>query len=165
MMTADSLYNTAINSVFYALVPAAMIAFNRSNGSLKVICSFIFFASIIPMEVTILKRIMSNSSESIIVDEAMGTLKELMDEKPMEYKGNEIPKDYNYEFKGVSFRYADDLPLALDNVNITIKEGEYFDEDSDGSAMISYEFAELNSLKVGDKFKLKNFNDFNKMGI
>ena len=124
MMTADSLYNTAINSVFYALVPAAMIAFNRSNGSLKVICSFIFFASIIPMEVTILKRIMSNSSESIIVDEAMGTLKELMDEKPMEYKGNEIPKDYNYEFEGVSFRYADDLPLALDNVNITIKEGE-----------------------------------------
>ena len=124
MMTADSLYNTAINSVFYALVPAAMIAFNRSNGSLKVICSFIFFASIIPMEVTILKRIMSNSSESIIVDEAMGSLKELMDEKPMEYKGNEIPKDYNYEFEGVSFRYADDLPLALDNVNITIKEGE-----------------------------------------
>ena len=124
MMTADSLYNTAINSVFYALVPAAMIAFNRSNGSLKVICSFIFFASIIPMEVTILKRIMSNSSESIIVDEAMGTLKELMDEKPMEYKGNEIPKDYNYKFEGVSFRYADDLPLALDNVNITIKEGE-----------------------------------------
>ena len=124
MMTADSLYNTAINSVFYALVPAAMIAFNRSNGSLKVICSFIFFASIIPMEVTILKRIMSNTSESIIVDEAMGTLKELMDEKPMEYKGNEIPKDYNYKFEGVSFRYADDLPLALDNVNITIKEGE-----------------------------------------
>lgn len=124
MMTADSLYNTAINSVFYALVPAAMIAFNRSNGSLKVICSFVFFASIIPMEVTILKRIMSNSSESIIVDEAMGTLKELLDEKPMEYTGNEIPKDYNYSFEGVSFRYADDLPLALDNVNITIKEGE-----------------------------------------
>ena len=124
MMTADSLYNTAINSVFYALVPAAMIAFNRSGGSLKVICSFIFFASIIPMEVTILKRIMSNSSESIIVDEAMGTLKELMDEKPMEYKGNQTPKDYNYSFESVSFRYADDLPLALDNVNITMKEGE-----------------------------------------
>ena len=113
MMTADSLYNTAINSVFYALVPAAMIAFNRSNGSLKVICSFIFFASIIPMEVTILKRIMSNSSESIIVDEAMGTLKELMDEKPMEYKGNEIPKDYNYKFEGVSFRYADEVTALV----------------------------------------------------
>lgn len=42
------------------------------------------------------------------------------------------------------------------NETITIKDGTYFDEDSDNSAMISYEFAELNSLKTGDTFKLKN---------
>lgn len=124
MITADSLYNTAINSVFYALVPAALITFNRSEGSLKVICSFVFFASIIPMEVTILKRIMSNSSESIIVDEAMETLKGLMDEKPMEYKGNAVPHNFNYSFENVSFRYADDMPLVLDGINISMKEGE-----------------------------------------
>ena len=124
MITADSLYNTAINSVFYALVPAALITFNRSEGSLKVICSFVFFASIIPMEVTILKRIMSNSSESIIVDEAMETLKGLMDEKPMEYKGNAVPHNFNYSFENVSFRYSDDMPLALDGINISMKEGE-----------------------------------------
>ncbi len=124
MITADSLYNTAINSIFYALVPAALIAFSRSEGSLKVICSFVFFASIIPMEVTILKRIMSNSSESIIVDEAMETLKGLMDEKPMEYKGNAVPHNFNYSFENVSFRYADDMPLALDGINISMKEGE-----------------------------------------
>lgn len=122
MMNADSMYNTAINSVFYALVPAALIAFRRSGGSLKVICSFIFFASIIPMEVTILKRIMSNSSESIIVDEAMGTLKELMDEEPMEYRGNSVPEGHDISFEKVSFRYGDDMPLVLDNVSLDIKE-------------------------------------------
>ena len=42
------------------------------------------------------------------------------------------------------------------NETITIKEGEHFDEDSIDSAMISYEFAELNSLKVGDTFEIKN---------
>ena len=42
------------------------------------------------------------------------------------------------------------------NETITIKEGEYFDEDSTDSAMISYEFAKLNSLKVGDTFEIKN---------
>ena len=123
MMNADSMYNTAINSVFYALVPAALIAFKRSGGSLKVICSFVFFASIIPMEVTILKRIMSNSSESIIVDEAMGTLKELMDEKPMEYRGSLVPENHDIRFENVSFRYGDDMPLVLDNVSLDIKEG------------------------------------------
>lgn len=123
MMNADSMYNTAINSVFYALVPAALIAFKRSGGSLKVICSFVFFASIIPMEVTILKRIMSNSSESIIVDEAMGTLKKLMDEKPMEYRGSLVPENHDIRFENVSFRYGDDMPLVLDNVSLDIKEG------------------------------------------
>jgi ABC-type multidrug transport system, ATPase and permease components len=68
MITADSAYNTAINSVFYALIPAAIIAFRGTDGPVKLLCAFIFFASIIPLEVTILKRIMSNSSETIIVD-------------------------------------------------------------------------------------------------
>ena len=45
---------------------------------------------------------------------------------------------------------------GVDDKTITIKDGTYFDEDSVDSAMISYEFAELNSLKVGDTFKIKN---------
>ena len=45
---------------------------------------------------------------------------------------------------------------GVQNETITIKDGTYFDEDSTDSALISYEFAELNSLKVGDTIKLKN---------
>lgn len=45
---------------------------------------------------------------------------------------------------------------GVKNETITIKDGTYFDENSNDSAMISYEFAELNSLKVGDTFTIKN---------
>ena len=45
---------------------------------------------------------------------------------------------------------------GVQNESFTIKDGTYFDEDTNDKAMISYEFAELNSLKVGDKFKIKN---------
>ena len=45
---------------------------------------------------------------------------------------------------------------AVKNESLTIKDGNYFDEDSTDSALISYEFAELNDLKVGDKFTIKN---------
>jgi len=76
------------------------------------------------MEVTILKRIMSNSSETIIVDEAMGCLIELMNEKPMEYNGNSIPDRYDIEFEDVSFRYTSDSELVLQNINLVFKEGE-----------------------------------------
>ena len=133
MITADSLYNTAINSVFYALVPTAVILFNQfersgstgnAGGAIRIICSFIFFASIIPMEVTILKRIMGNSSESIIVDEAMESLRKILDEKPMEYNGGKKPAGYGFEFKNVSFRYGENLPLALDGINLEISEGK-----------------------------------------
>ena len=124
MIKADSLYNTAINSVFYALVPTALFLFNKGGNTMNLVCSFIFFASIIPMEVTILKRIMGNSSESIIVDEAMESLKVIFDEKPMEYKGNATPAGYGFNFKNVSFRYAENLPLALNCINLEIPEGK-----------------------------------------
>ena len=123
-MTADSLYNTAINSVFYALVPTALFLFNKGGNTMNLVCSFVFFASIIPMEVTILKRIMGNSSESIIVDEAMESLKKIFDEKPMEYKGNAKPVGYGFVFKNVSFRYAENLPFALNGINLEIPEGK-----------------------------------------
>ena len=45
---------------------------------------------------------------------------------------------------------------AVKSESMTIKEGTYFDEDSTDSALISYEFAELNDLSVGDKFTIKN---------
>ncbi len=45
---------------------------------------------------------------------------------------------------------------GVKNETITIKDGTYFDESSADSAMVSYEFAELNSLKAGDKITLKN---------
>lgn len=45
---------------------------------------------------------------------------------------------------------------AVKNETMEIKDGTYFDEDTDDSAMVSYEFAELNDLSVGDTFKIKN---------
>ncbi len=51
-----------------------------------------------------------------------------------------------------AYAYVD----GVEDGTLTIKEGTYFDEDSIDSVMISYEFAELNSLKVGDTFKIKN---------
>jgi len=123
MMKGDSAYNTAINSVFLALVPAALIAFRTTDGPTSLICAFVFFASIIPMEVTILKRIMSNSSETIIVNEAMGSIREVLAEKPMEFNGLEVPKHFDIMFKDVSFRYAPELPMVVNNVSFTAAEG------------------------------------------
>lgn len=54
---------------------------------------------------------------------------------------------------------------GVKNETITIKDGTYFDESSDDSVMVSYEFAELNSLKVGDKINLKNIYSEDKISL
>ena len=51
-----------------------------------------------------------------------------------------------------AYAYIDDVESGA----LEIKDGTYFDEDSENAAMISYEFAELNGLSVGDSFELKN---------
>lgn len=45
---------------------------------------------------------------------------------------------------------------GVQNETITIKDGTYFDEDSTDSVLVSYEFAELNSLSAGDTITIKN---------
>lgn len=66
---------------------------------------------------------------------------------------NSSTLDSDITISGINaYAYID----GVKNETITIKDGTYFDEDSTDSCIISYEFAELNSLKVGDTFKIKN---------
>ncbi|MBE5841876.1 MAG: ABC transporter ATP-binding protein [Butyrivibrio sp.] len=122
MMNADSSYNTAINSIFVTLVPVALYMFRTNSDSKSVILDFIFFASMIPVAVTILKRIMSNSSESIIVDEAMEALEKVFDEKSQDYSGTLAPKGFDISIKDLTFRYSEDTPVVIDNVSLEIPE-------------------------------------------
>lgn len=45
---------------------------------------------------------------------------------------------------------------GVQNESMEIKDGTYFDEDSADQVLVSYEFAELNELNVGDKITVKN---------
>lgn len=45
---------------------------------------------------------------------------------------------------------------GVQNESMEIKDGTYFDENSENQVMTSYEFAELNGLSVNDSFTIKN---------
>ena len=123
MITADSSYNTAINSIFFTLIPTAVFLFSK-NPDASVVTDMVFFVSLIPMAVTMLKRIMSNSSETIIVSEAMERLEELLKIKPMEYGGNSIPEHFDIVFDKVDFCYSDNGPDVLKGIDLKIEEGK-----------------------------------------
>lgn len=120
MINADSSYNTAINSTFITLVPVTLCLFKNATDTSNVILNFIFFASMIPMSVTILKRIMNNSSETIIVDEAMEALEKIFNEESQDFSGNKVPVNYDISIKNVKFRYSQDTDWVLNGVSIEI---------------------------------------------
>ncbi len=123
MENGDSLYNTSINSLFLTLIPTTIYLFNKSGGDKNIFLNFIFFASLLPMASSILKKMMSNSSESIIVKESLQVLEEILAYKPMDYKSDEREKGYEIRLCDVSFSYGADMPLALDNIDLTVPEG------------------------------------------
>ena len=59
--------------------------------------------------------------------ESVGILRKLMDQAPEYGKATEAAPAITgaIELSGVSFRYSEDTPLILDNVNLSIKAGEY----------------------------------------
>lgn len=126
MKTGDSLYNSALNSLFLTLIPVTLLQFNKAsefNEAAHIIMTFVFFASLLPIAVSILKKMMSNKSESVIAGEAMAALQKILDEKPMDYVGSETPFSYDIQLKNVSFRYSEDLPFAIEDFNLELKEG------------------------------------------
>jgi len=120
MIGADSSYNTSINCIFATLVPAALLLFKNTADQESVLLEFIFFASMLPLAVTILKRIMSNSSETIIVDEAMASLEEILKEEPQKMIGDKKAGDHSISIKDLSFKYKEDLPYALKDLSLEI---------------------------------------------
>lgn len=98
----------------------------------------------------------------------------------VETKGPKMPSGMPGNFGGQSSSSDDstlDADITISGVNayayiqgvkngtLTIKNGTYFDEDSKDSAIVSYEFANLNSLKVGDTIKLKNIYTENEVAL
>ena len=72
--------------------------------------------------------------------------------------GNRNSNDSNVLDKDISITGINSYAYisAVQNESMEIKDGSYFDEDSQNQAMISYEFSELNELKIGDSFTIKN---------
>ncbi len=74
----------------------------------------------------------------------------------------ETALDQNITISGINaYAYID----GVQNSSMEIKSGNYFDESSDGGVMISYEFAELNELEVGDKITFQNIYDETKIEL
>jgi ATP-binding cassette subfamily B protein len=124
MEKSDSIYNTIINGIFFFLIPTAIVLFNAVRDKEKMLLSFVFFAVLTPLIVSILSKIMKSSSNVMISSASLDVIDGIFAEEELKNTGTikEI-EHYDIELDNVTFSYEKDAEKALDNVSLKIKEG------------------------------------------
>lgn len=124
MENAFSAYNTIINGIFFFLIPGGIILFNLGKDTESTILTFVFFAVLIPLIVTILTKIMHSSSNLMIAKASLDAIDEMLEKKPLpQLENTEVPDNYDITLENVCFSYEEGAEKVLDHVSLTIKQG------------------------------------------
>ena len=116
-------YTTAINGVFAFLIAGAII-FSQGGVTNDLLLNLIFYIIITPVISTTLTKIMFMSEDAMIVNDALGRIDEVLNEKPLsESSRGRVPSDNSVSLEHVSYSY-DGVKNALNDVSLSIKPGE-----------------------------------------
>ena len=116
-------YTTAINGVFAFLIAGGII-FTRGGVTSELLLNLIFYIVITPVIGTTLTKIMFMSEDTMIVNDAISRIDEVLNEKPLSESGvNNIPKDNGVVLEHVSYSY-DGEKNALNDVSLKIRPGQ-----------------------------------------
>ncbi|MBD5506396.1 MAG: ABC transporter ATP-binding protein [Lachnospiraceae bacterium] len=116
-------YTTAINGVFAFLI-AGGILFTRGGVTNELLLNLIFYIVITPVIGTTLTKIMFMSEDSMIVNDAISRIDEVLNESPLpESTTANVPMDNSITLEHVTYSY-DGNKNALNDVSLSIKSGQ-----------------------------------------
>lgn len=116
-------YTAAINSVFAFLIAAALI-FTRNGVTQEFLLNLIFYIIITPVISVTLTRIMFQSENAMIVDDALKRIDSVMELRPLpEPAEPKHPRNGSVELQNVSYSY-DGEKNALENVSLFVQAGK-----------------------------------------
>lgn len=116
-------YTTAINAVFAFLI-AAGIYFTKDGVTTEFLLNLLFYIIITPIISVTLTKIMYQSENAMIVDDALSRIDSVLNLKPLEEtRKPKHPIDTSINIDNVSYSY-DGEKLALNHVFADIKSGQ-----------------------------------------
>lgn len=116
-------YTTAINGVFAFLIAGGII-FTRGGVTNELLLNLIFYIVITPVIGTTLTKIMFMSEDSMIVNDAISRIEEVLNESPLsESSVHNIPSDNSIILEHVSYSY-DGEKNALNDVSLRVQSGQ-----------------------------------------
>ena len=119
-----SIYITAVNGLFFVLIPAGIILYNVSANPAKALHSLIFFIIFTPLVSTILTRIMNCSSNMMMATQALDSIEEILYAPEQDFSvSSTLVTNFDIEFKDVTFKYKEDSEPALNHLSFNAKSG------------------------------------------
>jgi ATP-binding cassette subfamily B protein len=111
-------------TVFF-LIPTAILLINRGENLPLVLADFIFYLLISPIFTTLLMRTMNFQQKSLVAEQAIDRLDNLLDYPVMSNRDTTATiNNTSLEFKNVVFSYENGEKRVIDNVSFKLKEGE-----------------------------------------
>ena len=116
-------YTTAINGVFAFLIAGGII-FTRGGVTNELLLNLIFYIVITPVIGTTLTKIMFMSEDSMIVNDAINRIDEVLNESPLpESMTANVPMDNSITLEHVTYSY-DGNKNALNDISMSIQSGQ-----------------------------------------
>ena len=121
-------YTTAINGVFAFLIAGGII-FTRGGVTNELLLNLIFYIVITPVIGTTLTKIMFMSEDSMIVNDAISRIDEVLNESPLPESKSinaltaNVPMDNSITLEHVTYSY-DGNKNALNDISMSIQSGQ-----------------------------------------
>lgn len=123
LRTPMMFYTAAINGVFATLTAGALL-FTQNGVTAEFLLDLIFYIIITPVISVTLTRIMFQSENAMIVDDALQRIDGVLNLKPLEEaKHPKHPEDASVELQNVRFSY-DGEKEVLKGISLTIPQGQ-----------------------------------------
>lgn len=123
LRTPMMLYTAAINGVFAFLI-AGSLFFTQDGVTTEFLLNLIFYIIITPIISVTLTKIMFQSENAMIVDDALRRIDSVLDLAPLkETRHPKSPKDGSVEVKNIRFSY-DGKKDVLKNISLSIPAGQ-----------------------------------------
>ncbi len=120
-----SFYTIIMQSAAFFLIPMAIFLVGNGENLAFVLANFIFYLLISPIFTMLLMRSMYFQQNSMIAEQAIDRLDNLLNYPSMSYR--KIPKtikSHSLEFKNVVFSYDGADKRAVDGISFKLREGE-----------------------------------------
>ncbi len=107
------------------LVLSSIFMISGQSDMTSFFLSFFFYLIFTPIASLMMMKIMWVMQHSMLANDALNRIDSLLDEKPLAKQTTPKPlKNFDIEMENISFTYPNTDKKAVDNVNISIKQGQ-----------------------------------------